>query len=66
MQKMKLQHFQSQEEVKTFIETEIVNYLRDELDRMSEKYERDHYTNDDRRVMRRKIHDVEMYLEGAS
>ena len=53
----RLKYFESQQATVDYAATEIVSTLRDDYDRMA-GVEREHYTNDDRQKMSRKIHDV--------
>lgn len=53
----KLKFFDNVEDVLTYITGELVSTLRDDLDRM-EGDERKHYSNEDRKDMKAKIHDI--------
>lgn len=55
---MKLNHFASIAEAVTYMTTELLATLRDDLARM-EKQEREHYTDEDRETMRLRIADLE-------
>lgn len=53
----RLKYFESQQAAIAYVQNEIVSRLRDDYDRMA-GVEREHYTNEDRQKMSRKIHDV--------
>lgn len=55
---MKLKHFTSMTEAVTYMTTELLSTLRDDLARM-EKQEREHYEDEDRETMRMRIADLE-------
>lgn len=60
----KLKHFESEQAVLDFIASEIVSTIQDDYNRMThDKHDRKHYTNDDRKEMRNKIHDVHALIE---
>jgi hypothetical protein len=56
---LQLQHFTRPQEVCGYITYELLETLKDDLQRM-ESHEQQHYTDEDREEMRNKIADVEM------
>jgi hypothetical protein len=59
---MELKHFESRQAVVDYISSEIVDTLKDDLDRM-EREDYRHYTDEDRQTMRNRIADVEAVVD---
>ena len=53
----RLRYFPDRAAALSYVFSELLATLEDDLDRMSTT-EREHYTSDDRTTMRRKIHDI--------
>lgn len=60
-----LKHFKTHDEVMSFVESELLATLRDDLDRM-EGNEAHHYTDEDREELRNKIADIETVFAAAA
>ena len=62
-----LLYFDSFEEAENFLFSELIATLQDDLERMTnDKYEREHYTDEDRAIMRAKILDLQTLEERAA
>ena len=59
---MAYKHFNHDDDVRSYIESELLAALRDDLERM-EGHEEQHYTDEDRETMRNKISDIESYFD---